>query len=76
MLEEHRGGGSAASYRTSAIPLGPVLVGWLETSVVIAQQLIKSTTYLWIGMGPGPGGVGGDWFWPDHTLRWSGFDLS
>ena len=66
----------AASYRASGIPLESMLVGWLETGVVVAQQLIKSTTYLWIGMGPGTGGVGGDWFWPDHALSWSGFDLS
>ena len=34
-----------------------MLVGLLETSVVVAQQLIKSTTSVWIGMGPGAGRV-------------------
>ena len=34
----------AASYRASGIPLESMLVGWLETGVVVAQQLIKSTT--------------------------------
>ena len=69
-----QGGGSSASYRTSGIPLESVLVGRLGTSTVVAQQLIKSTTYLWIGMGPGAGGVGDDWFWLDHALSWSDFD--
>ena len=57
MLYGHSGDPPAASYRTSGIPLESVLLGWLETSVVVAQQLIKSTTSVWIGMGPGAGRV-------------------
>ena len=41
--------------RASGIPIEPLLVGLLETSVVVAQQLIKSTISVWIGMGPGAG---------------------
>ena len=36
---------------TTGIPTGPQLVGLLDTTFVVAQQLIKSTTCLWIGMG-------------------------
>ena len=62
--------------RTSGIPIEPVLVGLLETSVVVAQQLIKSTTSVWIGMGPGAGRVDNDWLWPYHLLSWSALDPS
>ena len=64
MLYGDSGGPSSASYRTSGIPLESVLVGRLETSTVVAQQLIKSTTSVWIGMGPGAGRVDNDWLWP------------
>ena len=66
----------AASYRASGIPLESMLVGWLETGVVVAQQLIKSTTYLWIGMGPGAGRVNNGRLWPYHALSWSALDHS
>ena len=69
-----QGGASSASYRTSGIPLESVLVGWLETSVVVAQQLIKSTTSVWIGMGPGAGRVDNDQLWLYHMLRWCALD--
>ena len=45
-----------------------MLVGLLETSVVVAQQLIKSTTSVWIGMGPGAGRVDNDRLWSYHAL--------
>ena len=54
--------------RTSGIPLESVLVGWLGTSAVVAQQLIKTTTSVWIGMGPGAGRVDNGRLWPDHAL--------
>ena len=76
MLYGDSGNPPAASYRTSGIPLEFVLLGWLETSAVVAQQLIKSTTYLWMGMGPGAGEVGDDWLWPDNALSWSDSDPS
>ena len=60
--------------RASGIPLEPVLVGWLETSVVVAQKLIKSTTSVWIGMGPGAGRVDNDRLWSYHALSWSALD--
>ena len=62
--------------RTSGIPLEPVLVGWLGTSAVVAQQLIITTTSVWIGMGPGAGQVDNDWLWPYHLLSWSALDPS
>ena len=71
-----REGGGAASYRTSGIPLESVLVEWLETSAVVAQQLIKSTTSVWIGMGAGAGQVDNERPWPCHLLSWSALDHS
>ena len=62
--------------RTSGIPLESVLVGWLETSVVVAQELIKSTTSVWIGMGPGAGRVDNGRLWPYHALSWSALNQS
>ena len=64
----------ATTRRTSGIPIEPVLVGLLETSVVVAQQLIKSTTSVWIEMGPGAGRVDNDRLWPYHMLSWSALD--
>ena len=51
-----------------------MLVGLLETSAVVAQQLIKSTTCTWMGMGPGAGRVYNDRLWTYHALRYSTFD--
>ena len=61
---------------TTGIPTGPVLVGLLETSAVVAQQLIKSTTCMWMGMGPGAGRVYNDRPWTYHALSYSAFDPS
>ena len=66
----------ATTRRTSGIPIEPVLVGLLETSVVVAQQLIKSTTSVWIGMGPGAGRVDNGRLWPYHALSWSALNQS
>ena len=60
----------------SGIPTGPVLVRLLETSAVVAQQLIKSTTCTWMGMGPGAGRVYNDRPWTYHALSYSAFDPS
>ena len=62
--------------RTSGIALEPVLVGWLGASAVVAQQLIKTTTSVWIGMGPGAGRVDNGRLWPYHALSWSALDHS
>ena len=66
----------ATTKRTSGIPLESVLVGWLGTSAVVAQQLIKTTTSVWIGMGPGAGRVDNERPWPYHLLSWSALDHS
>ena len=66
----------AASQRTSGIPLEPVLVGLLGTSAVVAQQLIKTTTSVRIGMGPGAGRVINGRLWPYHALSWSALNQS
>ena len=66
----------AASHRTGAVPLESVLVGLLGTSAVVAQHLIKTTSSVWIGMGPGAGRVDNGPLWPYHALRWSALNQS
>ena len=60
--------------RTGGIPLEPVLVGWLGASAVVVLQLIKTTTSVRIGMGPGAGRVDNGRLWPCHALSWSALD--
>ena len=76
MLYGHSGEPPAASYRASGIPLESMLVGWLETSAVVAQQLIITTTSVWIGMGPGAGRVDNGRLWPYHAVSWSALNQS
>ena len=53
-----------------------MLVGWLGASAVVVLQLIKTTTSVWIGMGPGAGRVDNERRWPYHLLSWSALDHS
>ena len=59
---------------TPGIPAGPRLVGLLDTTFVVAQQLIKSTTCLWIGMGR----LLAEWILigSDFTAGWTGLLLT
>ena len=58
---------------TTDIPCGSALVGLLETTVVVAQQLVKSTTWLWIRTVPSADQVNNDRIWPYHELGYCAF---